>query len=51
MATSNISQSVADGPVIWLVSENTTEPYLHKVDDVCDCKTCESKKSLIIKPV
>jgi hypothetical protein len=48
MATQPISQK--SNPVLWLVTEETSEPYLHQLDVDCDCKSCESKKSKLVLP-
>ncbi|MGE0407384.1 MAG: hypothetical protein AB7O65_13895 [Candidatus Korobacteraceae bacterium] len=37
-------------PVLWLATDEATEPYLHQLDGDCDCKSCESRKSRIILP-
>ena len=48
MATQQTSPKL--NPVLWLVTEETTKPYLHQLDEECDCKSCESKKSHIVLP-
>lgn len=45
MATS--TQTLNKQTVLWLATDESL-PYEHIVDGVCDCKTCESKKSRII---
>ena len=48
MTTQNVTPQ--QNPVLWLVTEETAEPYLHQLDGECDCKSCESKKSRIVLP-
>lgn len=48
MATNQITQK--SYPVLWLVTDETNEPYLHQLDEECDCKSCESKKSHLVLP-
>jgi hypothetical protein len=35
-------------PVLWLATDEASEPFLHQLDNDCDCKSCASKKSLIV---
>ena len=44
MATqSNISQQTT---VLWLVTEETSKPYMHELNVDCDCKTWQGRNRI-----
>jgi hypothetical protein len=44
------AELTAPGKAIWIHVDGQSKPYMHVVDGVCECPTCESKIRHIILP-